>query len=268
MHGKITTILVALSLVVVTPTHADGPAPVPADFKLRIASYGLDPKPVYTEEVVIRAGKIYVFPSNVKEVTVIDPARSTLDIVDVGRRCQCEVTFATLDQAMVKIGRSLVEAAEKLEKQGGKARIVEAKMARDLFETKPEVTFDLERKRLLIKTPVADIDAIGEPETDLARLALIDSAIVNIARLGAYRSPDDLPPFLELRTLAEMTGARKLRPTSITYLYRLAGPPQKMRRTYQVVPTLTDREIEAIQRINKLREVVPSLRYDQFRLDR
>jgi hypothetical protein len=270
MKATLPAIAVGL-LACLAQARADGPPakdPVPADFKVQVASFGVAKEPVYTEEVVIRSGKIYVFPSNVKEVTIIEPARGRLDLVDTGRKCQSEITFQTLDESMVKLKKSLLEAAENLEKQGGKAKIVEARMARDLFETKLDPTHDLKLNRVRLKNPAVEVDADGEPEADAARLSLVTSALVNIARLGAYRTPNDLPPFVELETLAALTGERKLRPTSITYLYRLAGPPQKMRRTYKLVPSLTDREIEAISRIDRFREVVPTLRYEQFRLDR
>jgi hypothetical protein len=252
-----------------TIARADGPStPIPADFKMQIASFGAAKEPVYTEEVVFRSGRIYVFPSNSKEVTIIEPGRSLVEILDVGRKVQTEIPFQKLDDGMVKIKASLRAASENLEKQGGRGKILESKMTRDLFETKLEITHDPKTNHIRLKNPTVEVDADGEPEVDAPRLAMVTSALVNVARLGAYRTPNDLPPFIELESIAALTGERKLRPTSITYLYRLAGPPQKMRRTYKLIPTLTDREVEAISRVDRLREVAPSLRYDQYRVDR
>jgi hypothetical protein len=90
----------------------------------------------------------------------------------------------------------------------------------------------------------------------------------SIAKLGAYRTPDDLPPFAELEAIAALTGERHQRPTELAYLYRLAGPPRKFRRTYRLIPTLTDREVEAIVRVDRLREVAPNVRYERYRLAR
>ncbi len=249
--------------------HADGPpALVPADFRLYIKSFGVAKEPIYTEDVVYHSGRIYVFPSNVKEVTIIEPAKARLDLIDTGRRVQCEFEFSKLDNSMTRLKSSLREAAEKLEKQGGKAKLIEARMTRDLFETKLETTFDPKTRRLRMKNPVVEVDAESEPEVDAGRLALINSSLVNIARLAAYRVPEDLPPFIEFEAIAALTVERKLRPTSMTYVYRLAGPPQKMRRTYEMIDKLTDRELEALKLIDRLSEVAPSLRYDQFRVDR
>ena len=97
---------------------------------------------------------------------------------------------------------------------------------------------------------------------------MVALALESIAKVGAFKVPNDLPPFAELEAIAALTGDRKLRPTELSYLYRLKGPPRKFRRTYRLVPTLTDREVEAIARLERLREVAPSLRYGQYRPDR
>ena len=49
-----------------------------------------------TEEIVIRQGRAYVFPSDSKEVIIIEPSRGRLEILDVGRRVQTEVSFRSL----------------------------------------------------------------------------------------------------------------------------------------------------------------------------
>jgi hypothetical protein len=262
------TIVVGL-IAFVSTARADGPSPtVPADFRMTVGSHGAGPDPIYTEEIVVHSGRIYVLPSNSKEVTIIEPSRSSLEILDVGRKVQTEITFQKLDESLVKLKTSLRDAIAKLEKQGGRGKLLEAQMTRDLFETRLEVTFDAKSNHLRLKNPAVEIEADGEAETDPARLAFIKSSLVNIARLGAFRAPNDLPPFVELETINDLIDQRKLRPTSIAYLYRLAGPPQKMRRTYKLTPTLTVREIEAIRRVDKLRESARSVRYDQYRVDR
>ena len=265
--GKAGTILASL-LAVLTTAGADGPPTGPADFRLQVASYGLQKDPVYTEEIVVREGRAYVFPSNSKEVTIIEPARGRLEILDVGRRIQAEVSFQSLDEALVKLKASLREAAEKLEKQGGRANEIEAKMARDLFEPKLATTRSSNSKRLRLANAAIEVDADGEPEPDAPRLAFVAVVLGSIAKLGAYRTPDDLPPFAELETIAAVTGDRRQRPTELAYLYRLAGPPRRFRRTYRLIPTLTDREVEAIARVDRLREAAPHVRYERYRLAR
>jgi hypothetical protein len=57
---------------------------------------------------------------------------------------------------------------------------------------------------------------------------------------------------------------RHLRPTDVSILYRLAGPPRKLRWTYKVVPELTDNEREAISRVDSLRATARFVRYPNF----
>jgi hypothetical protein len=255
-------------LAVLACAGVNGQTVVPADFKIHVESFGLAKEPVFTEEIVVREGKAYLFPSNSKEVVIFEPAQARLEIVDVGRSVQTEVAFKVLDLSLEKIKTTLREEAEKREKLGGKANVVEAKMTRDLFETKLKILHEPGSNQVRLTNPAIEIVADGEDEADASRLALVASTLGTIAKLGAFRSPTDLPPFAELEAIASLTGDPKLRPTKITYLYRLAGPPQRFHRTYQLVPKLTDREIEAIARVNKFREVIPSVRYERYRQDR
>jgi hypothetical protein len=265
--GKIGAVVAGL-MAVLAGAGVDGPRVVPADFKIVVESFSLKKEPVVTEEIVVRHGKAYIFPSDSKEVVIIEPTEALVEIIDIGRRVQTEVSFQALDQSVAKIKSGLREAVEKFEKLGGKGNLIEAKMTRDLFETKLTIVQDPKLNRVRLTNPVVEVVADGEPETDTPRLAMIASILGTVAKLGAFRAPADLPPFVELETIASLTGDRKLRPTELSYLYRLAGPPQKLRRTYRLVPNLTDREIEAIARINRLREVAPSLRYERYRQNR
>ena len=55
-------------LAMLAPARADGPPPKPADFKIHVDSFGLKSEPIYTEEIIFREGRAYVFPSTSKEV--------------------------------------------------------------------------------------------------------------------------------------------------------------------------------------------------------
>ena len=247
---------------------AADPPTIPADFKLQVASYGLRKEPISTEEIVIREGRAYVFPSDSREVVIIDPPRGRLELLDVGRKVQAEVSFRSLDDSLEKIKATLREAAEGREIQGGRGNALEAKMTRDLFETRLAIAHDPKANRVRLTNPAVEVDAEGVPEADAPRLALMATMMGATAKLGAFRVPNDLPPFAELAAISALTDERRLRPTELTYLYRLAGPPRKFRRTYRLVPTLTDRDVEAIARVNRLREVVPSVRYERYRPSR
>ena len=270
--GKIGLILAASGLLLaIVAAGADDPPPVvPADFKILIGEFSLKKEPISTAEVVVRRGRAYVFPSDSKEVLRIDPVGKRIDLVDIGRKVQAEVTFVELDQSLEKMKKVLASAAEAREKVGGRGPLLEAKMTRDLFQTRLDVVESAgpDGPRIRLTNPAVEVIADGEAEPDSSRLALTAVILSNIARLGAFRVPNDLPPFAELEAIAALTGDRKLRPTRLSYLYRLTGPPRKFHRTYRLVPTLTDREVEAIARVDRLRERIPSLRYERYRANR
>ncbi len=267
--GKLAWIVAGIvALLAMASVHGDEPPVLPADFKIQVGEFALQKEPVSTEEIVIRQGRAYIFPSDSKEVVIIEPARKRLELLDVGRKLQSEISFRTLDESLDKVKKSLREAADDREKRGGRGNVLEAKMTRDLFETKLAIAEEPKTHRVRLTNPVVEVVADGEPEPDAPRLAMVAVTLESIAKLGAFKVPNDLPPFVELEAIAALTGARKLRPTELTYLYRLNGPPRKFHRTYRMVPTLTDREVEAIARVDRLREVAPSLRYGQYRPDR
>jgi hypothetical protein len=80
------------------------------------------------------------------------------------------------------------------------------------------------------------------------------------------RDPELIPPFTELETFSALVGEKHLLPTEVSILYRLAGPPRKIRKTYRVVPALTKREIEALARVDQLRRSAPTLSFQRYEL--
>lgn len=268
--GRMGWILVGLaSLASMATAQAPGPIPAaPPDFKLLVASYGLGTVPVYTEELVAISGRVYQFASNSHEVVVIEPARSRVALLDLDRRLQSEISFGQLEAGLARVKGRLAGESDRREKTGRRADAVEAQMTRDLAEPRFAVAFDPEAHRVRLTNPSVEVVAVGEPDSDAPRVALAAQALDSIAKIGAFRTPNDLPPFAELEAVAALATVRKLRPTELTFLYRLAGPPQKFRRTYRLVPALTDRDREAIRRIDRLRESVPAVRYEKYRGDR
>jgi hypothetical protein len=258
-------ILVGLAVLATSATAQGPPAEVAADFKIKVAAFGLAKDPIYTEELVAISGRVYQFVSISHEIVIIEPIRSRVDLLDIERKLQSEVTFSQIDEGLARIKGTLARTIDRREKTGKRADQVEAQMTRDLAEPRLAVSPDPGSRRLRLTNPSVEVVADGEPEPDAPRLALVRSAMTSVAKLGAFRTPNDLPPFIELDTIDALTGDRKLRPTELSYLYRLAGPPKKFRRTYRLIPDLTDRDREAIRRIDQLRESAPSVRYEKYR---
>src|SRR5438309_1861507 len=105
--SRVRDILVGLALLA-TPAPAQVARPdVDADFKILVAAYGLAREPVYTEEMVAISGRVYQFLSNSHEVVVIEPKRSRVDLLDLDRKVQSEVTFGQLEEGLARIKGTL-----------------------------------------------------------------------------------------------------------------------------------------------------------------
>ena len=263
--------LVFIVSTVVTSTAAaagDSPAtgpnaPDPKDFKLVINLFGVQKAPVARAELVIRKGVSYQFiTEDPEEVTIIDPRQSRLHLLDLKRQIQTEVTRKQLDDGLGRVRERVSDEIERQEKAGGKNNRVLAAISRDLIDPRFVEAFDGPSRRLRLSNAAVEIDALGEPEADPVRLSTIVECLGAIAKLSALREPDNMPPFARLDAFRALSSGHGLRPTEISVLYRLTGPPRRLRWTYQLVPSLTDREREAISQVDRMRtdRQVPDLR--------
>ena len=257
--------ILATFVTIVATGLAEEPSAVPADFKLVIDVYGLQKEPIENAELVVSKGIAYQFgTANDSEVVIFDRGNGRLSLLDLGRKIQTEATLATLDASMERRRGEIAAQVEAQEKKGGRANAVSAAMRRNLIEPKLAETYDAGARRLRMTNSSVEITATGEPETDPARLSLLADTLAAIAKLGALRDPSIVPPFPRLEALAALTSGHRLRPTELTLLYRLAGPPKKVRWTYRLVPTLTDREVEALSRVEMMRQKAPFVRFETY----
>lgn len=242
-----------------------GAPPEAPDFKLRVELRGADKEAVSTAQIVVRHGTAYQFIAQFRdEVQVIDLARRSVTLIHLKQRVQTEIGPAHLSSSVDRLRQSIEKAVVGREATGERADKLAAAMGRDLVGSNLETRYDAATHRLRMTNPSVEIDARGEPEPDSGRLAAIETCLSTLARMSAVRDPAGLPPFPFLETLRALVTERHLRPTEISVLYRLAGPPRRLRWTYQVVPELTDDEREAISRIDSLRSTARFVRYPGY----
>ncbi|WP_435017564.1 hypothetical protein TA3x_005179 [Tundrisphaera sp. TA3] len=267
MMGRIWGIVGGLASVLMLAGADPGPAAPwanPVDFKVEVGEFALGTRPVTTSQVVTRAGRAYLFTEGNDEVIVIDPQRSSVELVEFGRRIRAVISFGQLAESKARLKAALSATVEKREGMGGRSNAELARMTRDLIDPRFRVEGAAGSARIRLINPTVEVDATGEPDADPTRLAFFALCLDTVADLGYFRVPSDLPPFPELDAISTLARDRRLRPTELSYLYRLAGPPRRFRRTYRLVPALTDREREAISRIDTLRNEAPLLRYDRY----
>lgn len=255
------------SLLLLLPTLLLAPPEpgMPADFKLAVELHGVEKGAIATGVIVVRKGTAYQFLSTSRdEVQVVDPAGPTVTLINLRKRLQTQVTAAQLAAGGDRLRRSIETAARRREASDDRSERVAAAMSRDLIEPNFAARYDETAHRLHLSNPSVDVDAAGEPDADNGRLGLIEVCLSALARLNALRDPAGLPPFTVLETYHALIGTRHLRPTDVSVVYRLAGPPRKLRWTYRLVPELTDDEREAISRVDSLRASARFVRYNAF----
>ena len=237
----------------------------PADFKLAVALHFAEKDPVATSLIIVRRGIAYQFLSQARdEVQIIDPAGPTITLLDMKRRVQTEVSAGQIESSLARLHQAIDKSVQRREKSDDRADRLSAAMSRDLIDPKFKPVYDAGEHRLRMSNPTVEIEAVGQPEPDARRLATIDTCLSALARLDAIRDPAGLPPFPLVETLRALVTERHLRPTEITFLYRLAGPPRKLRYSYRLVPELTDSDREAISRLDNLRTTARFVRYPGY----
>ena len=164
--------------------------------------------------------------------------------------------------------RELYDDSDKIvsieEKSKSRSDRVSGEISRPLIDPNFEETLDEKAHSLTLKNRSVTVEMKGEVETDDARRDAYASCLTAVTALGAMRDPDLIPPFTRLEAFKAMMMKHKLRPVEITFVYRLAGSPKKMRIDYELVTKLSDREIEAIARIKKLDKITPEVSLNVF----
>jgi hypothetical protein len=237
----------------------------PADFKLAIAFYGLRKEPITTSELIVHGGTAYHFAcESPAEIVIINPNDRRVELLDLERRVQAEISFVKLDEKQTTLHRAIAGAIRKQEEAGGRSNRLSAEMSRALNDPDLTETFDPASSRLVLTNPAVTAEATGAPDPDMSRLALIVTALDALIKLTAVRDPETIPPFIRLDTVHALIVGHQLRPTELAFTYRLAGPPRKHRWTYRLVDTLTTRELEALNRVGRIRSNTKFIPFDRY----
>ncbi len=249
-----------------SPPAAPAQAPAAPSFRLTVQQYEAERQPVARGEIIASRGRVYYLETGSKEVIVLDPAGSTVRFLDLKLGVASELSYKDLEAGLASNREDQRKVIDAHARGKSRAERVDAEIRKDQVDPRFQPTFDGASNTLRMANPSVQIEARGEPDDDPARLAAIVGAVTTLAKVRAYREPDDLRHLVQLEAITALLGGRKLHPAEFTYLFRLAGPPEKYRQTYQLLPevTLEDREglnmLEA--RLGQLRRV-PFERYNR-----
>jgi hypothetical protein len=244
----------ALLILATAPLGADDPpkpagtAPSPA-FRITVKQFEADRRPVARGEIIVSRGRTYYLESGSKEVIVLDPAAKAVHLIDVKMNLTADVPYRDIDAGLAEQREDQKKIIEAHSKGKTRAERIDAEFRRDQLEPRFEPKFDEASRTLRMGNPSVQVEARGEPDDDPARFAATADTLTTLARLRAYREPDDLRHLIQVETVSLLVGGRKLRPAEITYLLRLAGPPEKHRQTFELIPELTPEDLEGLDLI-------------------
>jgi hypothetical protein len=197
-------------------------------------------------------GKAYEFRGSSTEVIVYDLPQKLIHVVDLKLRSKARLTYQELDEKVATQRREAIKEADDLEKKPGRADRVAGGLKRIVLEPKFETTFDEQEHRLRMTNASIEIEARGEHESDPARFAILEEYLMEAVKLRTIRPPEDLRQFTEIETLSNLVEKHKLRPMEISFLFRLAGRPQKLRAIYRLVPEIPEAERKNIAAVDAI----------------
>ena len=268
MNRRSASLLLAVAAILATgpadPAIKTAKAP---DFKLVVGFYGAGSEPVGVGEIVAFRGRIYQFTSDMREFIVLDFPEKTAEFLDVKHRVQARLPIEKTEALVAAIRRRLGQRVQQLEATDDHANQVSARKTRDLIEPAFREKFDPKAHTLELSNGSVEIHASGVPDPDAARLALIGYALMTLARVNSSRDPESIPPFTRLEAISNLVGQKHLRPTELSFLYRLNGPPEKYRWTYRLEPALKDRDHIGLARLDRFREeakVIPLADFEKL----
>jgi hypothetical protein len=247
-------------------SQAATPAPpTPPEFKILWASFGVGEDPLAVYQMLTSRGKVYEFRGNSAEVVVFDPSQKLIYVVDFKLRSKARITYREVDDRIATLRREAIEAADELERKTGRADRVAGTLKRIVVEPKFQANFDEGEHRLKLTNASIEIEARGEHEDDPARFAVLSEYLMEAVKLRTIRDPSDLRQFTEIETLSDLIEKHKLRPMEITFLFRLAGKPQKLRAIYRVVPEIPADERKNIAAVDALlNSPIQAMTLDRF----
>src|SRR5262249_41530237 len=151
-----------------------------------------------------------------KEVVIVDPAAKALHLIDLSLKIAADLPYADLDAEVAANRAEQRRIADEHAKSVARAERVDGEIRRDLAEPRFQAQFDEGARTLTLANRTARVEARGEPDDDAARLALLAEALGAVAKLRAFRDPDDLRHLIEVDAIAALVVGRKLRPAETT----------------------------------------------------
>ena len=262
----------AIILLASTALAADDP-PKPATptvavagptFRLSFQQFDSGRRLVGRGEVIASRGKLYYLEKNSNEVVIIEPGRKALRFVDIKLGISADLAYRELDAEVAAGREEHRKAVEAHARSASRGERIDAEMRRDMSDPRFQVRYDEAARTLYLANPTAQVEARGEPDDDAARFAAIAESLRALAKLHFFRDPDNLKHLIEIEAVSSLVDGRKLRPAEMTYLFRLAGPPEKHRWVFTLVPEVTEQDRQGLDLIEARLQAARRVTFDRY----
>jgi len=217
---------------------------VPADFRVSVALKETTTNQGTSAEWLAYKGRVLEIIDGRHELILIDPAARRVELLDLDRKRIARISFSRLDAELSAHKKRLQRTVDKLSGSSERAKKLNAAKTADLLNPAGDWTYDAKTHTLRRDGTTSEVTATGIPDEDAARLELFRLSMVYLIKLDSYRAPEKLPPFVQLQAIDALVKTHRLRPSEMSLLFRLNGPPIRFRWTHEMTPSLTAKDVE------------------------
>ena len=264
MRSSLPGIVFLLSLCIAPLSANDDKPAVSADFRLKVDLRDIAPENLAAAEMIAYQGRILEIFEGGDEMILIDPVARRVEVIHLDRKQIAHLSFDRLDAETASYKNRLQRTVDKLSKSNRRADKLSASKTRDLIEPPGDWSYDAKAHSLKRIGKTTEVEAEGVVDDDARRLELMRLALTYLIKLDTYRSSDKIPPFTQLQTINLLMNEHRLRPTEMSFLYRLNGPPVRYRWSYQMSPGLTPADVELWTKLDQFRKTATLMDFDAY----
>jgi hypothetical protein len=243
--------------------QAEKPA-IPADFRVSVALKEATTDQGISAEWLAYKGRVLEIIDGRHELILIDPIARRVELLDLNRKRIARISFDRLDAELAAHKARLQRTVDKLATSSERADKIKAAKTADLLNPAGSLTYDVKSHTLRRTGKTSEVVATGAPDGDSGRLEMIRLSLAYLVKLDTYRAPEKLPPFVQLHAINALIQDHHVRPTEISLLFRLNGPPIRFRWTHVMTPSLTAKDVELWTKLDNFLKTANVMDFDAY----
>jgi hypothetical protein len=237
---------------------------IPADFRVNVELKETTSDQGVSAEWLVYKGRVLEIIDGRLELILIDPIARRVELLDLDRKRIARISFDRLDAELAAYKARLQRTVDKLSTSSERADKLNAAKTADLLNPNGTLSYDAKNHTLRRTGKTSEVVATGTPDGDAARLELIRLSMGYLVKLDTYRAPEKLPPFVQLQVVDALIQQHHLRPTEMSLLFRLNGPPIRFRWTHAMTPSLTAKDVELWTKLDRFLKTAHVMDLDTY----